>query len=228
MKAKYDPSQMELFLKFKEDDSDNKKKRFFSKVKPQVKMPPRHIFNIPYENMIVVVAGVFFLVVLSFCLGVKRGEIIFRAELSPGAKDGYGSNPRQGNSGDLTSVSQSKPVMPAISREDLGANSLPVKVKHGEAGLLQAQEAEPEPEIEVLSRGKKYTIQLITYSQQAQAAKEVNKLKASGADAFYIMSGRFYKVCSGAYADTSGARKDIADFKRNRWYKDCFLRKYSQ
>lgn len=212
MKPKDNPAQLELFQELQNEVRTRRKRTALSRPL-EVKLKQSYVINIPYENIIVAGIGMFFLIILSFCLGVRRAETIFSS-----AASGLGESRSTAPSIQDLSVQQTSLVQPE-----------PARIDQGQINLNQTgpEKAKPEmPASGVLSGEKKYTIQLITYSRQPEAGREVNRLKAAGQDAFFFVDGRFYKVCSGAYTDTAQAKGHLARFRKNRWYKDCFLRKY--
>ena len=206
MKSKNDLSQMELF-QVPQKRIRSGEKKVLKNIEPDTNPEPRHIINISYENIIVSVISVLFLVILSFCLGVKRGEALL------------GQNYEREKTGEqnLAKVIPDQSLKEAPKERestiDPKTDSKAVKIKKT-------------PQIKRIDA--KYTIQLITYSRKSQANKEVSKLSTAGIDAFYLVDGRYFKVYSGAYPDIVTAKKDIQEFKKNRWYKDCFVKKYIQ
>lgn len=193
MKPKNNLFQMELF-QVPQEKTRTRAKKVLKNIEPDTNPEPRHIMNISYENIIVSVIGMLFLVILSFCLGVKRGEALL------------GQNFKR-----------------RIPLEQNLAKIIPDQSLK-EAPKERESTIDPKTDSKAV-KAKKYTIQLITYSRKSQANKEVSKLSATGIDAFCLVDGRYFKVCSGAYPDTVKARKDIQEFKKNRWYKDCFVKK---
>jgi cell division septation protein DedD len=73
------------------------------------------------------------------------------------------------------------------------------------------------------TKGKPYTIQLLTHKKKETAQNEVQAMRKAGIYSFIIPSGEFYQVCAGQYASNSEAKKDLTAFKSR--YPDCFLRR---
>jgi len=216
MKPKNSSSQMELF-QTRQNKPRVAKKRGLDSIKTQIETEQRHVINVPYENIILSVIGILFLVILSFCLGAKRGESILRTNMGQLLSDA-GTISNLADGGGVEEQTDFTVVEP----QDQGNLE--------EASVVEESVSEEAdmPVVELPAGENKYTIQLITYSRQSQARLEIDKLKTAGVDAFFLVDGRYYKVCSGAYSDTTGAKNDLNRFKRNRWYKDCFVKKYSK
>ena len=90
--------------------------------------------------------------------------------------------------------------------------------------------AEPEPAeaaapstAEVEKQAAFYTIVACTFTQEATAAAEANRLKSEGIDAYAYRSGSYYLVCAGRFADSAGAKDELS--KVRRYFKDAYVKK---
>jgi len=73
-----------------------------------------------------------------------------------------------------------------------------------------------------------WTIQLVTYTSEQYAIKEVTRLKTEGLDAFIIPSGKFHQVCSNRFAEKNDANKVLKKFKSGSRYRDAYIRKITK
>lgn len=72
-------------------------------------------------------------------------------------------------------------------------------------------------------RGK-YTIQLVTYLNEQQAAREIDRLKSKGHVGFVIPSGRHYQVCVNYFQSKTEAQRHLTAVKATGRYTDAFVR----
>ena len=70
----------------------------------------------------------------------------------------------------------------------------------------------------------KYTIQLVTYVKEHQAAEEINRLKIKGYDGFIIPSGPHYQVCVNYFNNASQARSILQQLRTSGRYSDAYVR----
>ena len=69
-----------------------------------------------------------------------------------------------------------------------------------------------------------YTVQLVTYTDEAQAAREIERLSSSGRQAFVIPSGHYFQVCVDYFSNTAEARIVMKRLGFTRRYPDAFVR----
>jgi len=70
----------------------------------------------------------------------------------------------------------------------------------------------------------KYTIQLVTYTNERQAGNEISRLESSGHNGFVIPSGRFYQVCSEYFKNRHQATNLLKNFRSSGRYPDAYIR----
>ena len=75
-----------------------------------------------------------------------------------------------------------------------------------------------------LSRKEKFTVQLVTYSDQSQAIKEIERLKTNGHEGFVIPSGRYFQVCVNYFENQAGARSSLKELRETGRYPDAYVR----
>jgi len=67
-----------------------------------------------------------------------------------------------------------------------------------------------------LFAGKKYTIQMVTYTSRKLAEEAVEKLAKKGRRAFIVPSGKFMQVCVEAFESRDQASMILREFKSSR------------
>ena len=95
-----------------------------------------------------------------------------------------------------------------------------------EAKPLAAAIEVPKPLMPTVDLAKKgsFTVQLVTYNDEALAAREIKRLKASGHESFVILSGNYYQVCANYFDDKSKARGFLKHFSDLQRYPDAYIR----
>ena len=73
-------------------------------------------------------------------------------------------------------------------------------------------------------RKSDYTVQLVTYTTEALAIREVNRLKSSGYEGFVIPSGTYYQVCADYFASKLKARSVLERFRASGRYPGAYIR----
>lgn len=72
--------------------------------------------------------------------------------------------------------------------------------------------------------GGSYTVQLVTYKLEAQAQREIERLKTSGRNGFVIPSGRYYQVCADRFQTRGEAASALKRLRLENRYHDAFVR----
>jgi hypothetical protein len=74
------------------------------------------------------------------------------------------------------------------------------------------------------ARARDFTIQLVTYTSENQAIREIENLKKRGFSAFVIPSGKYLQVCTNYFANQSEARKGLQSLAAWGRYPDAYIR----
>lgn len=74
------------------------------------------------------------------------------------------------------------------------------------------------------ARKSDFTVQLVTYLDEADAIREVNRLQSEGHQSFVIPSGRYLQVCANYFTSRSKARSALSRFQATRRYPDAYIR----
>ena len=94
------------------------------------------------------------------------------------------------------------------------------------AAELDSAEAEALPTAKIEKQTAFHTIVACTFTQEATAAAEANRLKSEGIDAYIYQSGSYYLVCVGRFADSTGAKDEL--LRVRRYFKDAYVKKREQ
>ncbi len=202
----YNPHQYELFDKAgrgEQDSGQKQKLKSSPAVRNFVSNRSRGRISFSYESLALIIIGVIILTLAGYMLGIEQGR---------------------GLQGGVKTNTTTLPKLP----EDIEEKK---EVFDGTEILLPASPGEKEtvgkplPEIQPVPQifAKPYTIQLITYSREKFARKELEKLENAGCDDSSIVEeDGYYKVCAGSYATEKEANKNLRNFRRQ--YRDCFTR----
>ena len=193
IEQKQDETQQELFQEF--DKEPKNLSRF-----PSVfhKSPKPILVSTTAEQLILVVIVLILLGCFIFFLGVVRGGGLQFKERPPKT---------------VATISSGIPVAAVLTA--------PKKMEPSSRNPSRASASivrEMTPDI-----NKPYTLQLVTYRNQAQAEREVALLRRKGFYSVIIASGDYYQVCVGQYMTREHAKKDLKMFSAS--YKDCYLRR---
>ncbi len=191
--------QPELFCKINKKQKQNllNKNIFCSHYKSAI--------SVSLDTLIVIIIGVLMVNLSAFVLGIEKGKTIAKND-----------------------VNKCVAVQPA------GNAAVPMKQKKsiiGPAAIKQNARKE-NPEIKAIEQkqivkkvvipASGYIIQLVTYSSDSPAHKEVSRLNDIGLAGHVIKSGEYYIVYAGTYNSKITAKEKLAGFKQR--YKDCFVR----
>jgi hypothetical protein len=69
-----------------------------------------------------------------------------------------------------------------------------------------------------------FTLQLVTYTNEALAFKEVQRLNGKGFESFVIPSGSFLQICVNYFASKDAARSMLDRVRATGRYPDAFIR----
>jgi hypothetical protein len=202
----YNPHQYELFdnaAKGEPGSGQKQKLKSYRPVKNFVSNWSRRQISFSYESLALIIIGVIIVALVGFMLGIEQGR---------GLQGGIKTN--------ITTL----PKLPEDIEEEkkgFGGTDASLPAGPGEKETV----GKPLPEIQPVPQifAGPYTIQLITYSREKFARKELEKLERAGCDDSRIVEENgYYKVCAGSYATQKEANKNLRNFRRR--YRDCFAR----
>ena len=199
-------SSSDLFDTLDQDRLTDKVRQFFRTRKDPVVM-------MSVENLTVILAILCVIFVIVFYLGFVRGQDITKETLK-------GKLRMLKSKQEL--VRRSYPTWPSIAPPP--AQSAVKSDAEFTTPLIPISYAPP-PAVEKTSV-KPYTIQVVAYRSNAQAQKEIQKLKIKGYEAKAIVDGSHFVVVVGQYRNGAAAAKDLSELKRD--YRDCYLRKFEE
>ncbi len=150
------------------------------------------------------------LLILSYCavffLGVLRGKSI--VQLEPRARV----------------IARPTVAMPAAEAPRVTLSApIPTRIPQTTQTPVTAT-----PQVTILATpainpAKPYTVQLVTYKNSDLTKSEISYWKKRGYNAFASLSGNYYVVYAGQYANKEEAKADLAVYKKK--YKDAYLRR---
>ncbi|MBL7196886.1 MAG: SPOR domain-containing protein [Candidatus Omnitrophica bacterium] len=136
-------------------------------------------------------------IIMSFALGVERGKIISRKEISTR----------------FQADSKSPEITKNIATKDEKIQKQPVDNKKLEKKVKDEK---------IQTSG--YIIQVASYKKNSSyIEKEITKLQRNGYDTLTISGGEYMGICAGKFTNKKEAQKHQKELQRT--YKDCFIRK---
>lgn len=192
----------------------------------KLSLPRGLTVTLSYENVIFGVTLLVMSMVVSFTLGIERGRRI-------GPKGGE-SEPQ--NVAPAKLQEETVQVSTSSVHEEAAPVSQEVASVIKEEASPIPNEPEPSPDAqqptrERISRRVKeggYAIQLITYTRQDYAEKEIAKLKEGGFTPYIVRTGKYFVVCIGPYESYNKAKSLLKEFKSQASYRSAFLKKLSR
>ena len=172
-----------------------------SKTKKGLKVHRETSDNFPVHRfptqLCVKVACSIILLIMSFALGVERGKVISKRQISSRfLADGKTQE---------------------ITKEFNVKNN---KLKRPPVAIKELENKEKSDKI----IASEYIVQVATYKKNSSYVKrETAKLQKSGYKTLTITSGKYMQVCAGKFANKKIANKHLNKLKQI--YKDCFIRK---
>ncbi|MBU2063402.1 MAG: SPOR domain-containing protein [Candidatus Omnitrophica bacterium] len=165
--------------------------------------------HLAYDALVVVIISVLMTNLTFYVLGIERGKSLA----------GLAKETTQQKSKMRVETSREAEKISVITEQpqsDIQQTKQPVEE--------QKEETTAEIDYDNVARG--YAIQLVTYSSNSYADKEMDKLKTQGFRSFTVRQGNYYVVFSGVYPDKQQANKQLKPLQ-NR-YKDCFVRRFDK
>ena len=157
--------------------------------------------SVTLDNLIVIGIIILMVNLLCFVCGIERGKQMVLADGTPVFP-----------SANRAQISLPQPAATAVPTALTGAGSA-----ESSAGT------EPQPrEKPAVPHREGYAIQLVTYTNNTTAQRELEHLKAQGHESFALKKGNYYVIYSGVYPSKSQAKKELDNFKKR--YLDCFVK----
>jgi len=153
--------------------------------------------SIAYDALIVFIIATLMVNLSFFVFGIERGKYLAK----------------------INSAKQAVTATPAKRQPQPDRAMIPAASIKIEPPKIEQKNPAPE-ERETAEAG--YAIQLVTYSSNGYANKEVERLKEDGVSGFVQKIGNYYVVYSDIYNDKITAQQKLEDFKKR--YKDCLVR----
>jgi cell division septation protein DedD len=182
--------------------------------------------NVVFSNqsIIIILICVFMSLVASFSLGVEKGKLIARNNLTDDRPLGavVSITPQASVAPEAIKIpNQMVPITPA-SNSKAGIPS--VKQEANQNILPLVQTATPIVEIKDNAVPKKgYTIQVATLNTKESAKSLCDVLAKKGIAAFSRPSGKYMIVLAGDFAKKEEAQAKLRELKKT--YTDCFIKK---
>jgi len=191
--------QPELFCKINKKQKQNllNKNIFCSHYKSAI--------SVSLDTVIVIIIGVLMVNLSAFVVGIEKGKTIAK-----NSKNKCIAVQPAGNA--AVPVKQKKSVIIPLAIEPKA-----VEVKTNIKAIAAKQIVKT-----VGNPTSGYIIQLVTYSKDSTAHKEVTRLNAVGLNGHVLKSGAYYIVYAGTFESKISAKAKLNRFKKR--YKDCFVR----
>lgn len=183
---------------------------------PKADLEGKIAITMTLEKIVFITITVMLLMVVVFALGVERGKIIARPAISI-AIPAQGSPSTQARP--AAQKPQVAPPQPAAATQQAATlQSTAIKIKTVPiakvAPMQQAAAAD--------KTARPYTIVAATFANKGTAAQEMTRLKKDGFDAMLVQSGRYFRLCIGAYPDKESAQGSLKRVKQR--YKDAYIK----
>lgn len=197
---------------------------------PKKSFLSRHQLTITLDKLLLGWIAMMVVFVLTYSFGVEHGKRAVEKRLeSVLLTHSETVDPRTAQTDDptdlLTAPKQETVLIIKDIRDRAPALTPRDPVTEEETPGADQDEAErsplPSPD---LARQAKYTLQLVTYTDQHTALKELDRLKTKGHEGFVIPSGRYFQVCANYFDTTSKARNVLKELRGTGRYPDAFVR----
>lgn len=184
----------------------------------------RYELSITLDKLLLGVVALLVIFVLSYSFGVERGKRIMEKRLETLIPKHSEVLATVTEAADEHQKSAQETVL-IIDQPTLKAQEMPASV----TAPVTPKNAEPQKPASLLpppdlSKGRTYTIQLVTYMDEKKTAIEVNRLKAKGHEGFVIPSGPYFQVCVNYFESHSKALSWIKQFRDAGRYPGAYVR----
>jgi len=187
----------------------------------------RYRATLTLDKLLIVAISTVVLFAFTYSFGVEQGKRVMEAQLGALVPThGDMLNP-------VESESETLEVATAIaSDEEIIVMVVDTTATEGSASRDAALEPIPNaldigihnlPGIDP-GRADDYTVQLVTYTDEAHAISEVHRLESNGFESFVIPSGPFFQVCANYFRVRSHAKTVLEHFRATGRYPGAYVR----
>jgi hypothetical protein len=170
-------------------------------------------FKFPTQ-LYIKISALIIMVIVSFALGVERGKVISKRNIST----------RFIADNKSTEIGQEIPIKKATTQEEQSAkNTAKNKIAEDKTKVSdKAKTEEKTKDTKINTPG--YIIQVASYKKNSSFIdKEIAKLQKNGYNTLTISGGEYIGICAGKFANREEAQKHLSQLQRI--YKDCLIRK---
>ena len=200
----------------------------------------RHQLTLTLDKLLLIFIAQVIIFALTYSFGVEHGKRSMEKSLEkllPEHADTVSlnigpANPSQPTTNGETVIMVNQNPAPASESIPVSPNT-PNSLQTSSPGTSQAQ-SQIKPEVDLtppsafpvvdLTKKGNYTIQLITYADEKQAAPEIDLLKEKGQVGFVIPSGHYYQVCANYFEDKAKAKSFLKQFSELSRYPGAYIR----
>lgn len=199
----------------------------------------RYQLTLSLDKLVLLLISMVFIFALTYSFGVEHGKRSVEQHLQSLVPAHSETLPVVIPDDNLLSKSQESATLvvknnPEFSRstETISTNQTSQPAVQTKAAKVPLQEtvsnspktASTLPLANLNMKQKAYTVQLVTYNSEEQAAKEITRLRVKGQESFIIPSGRFFQVCANYFENLTKARTFLKEFQESNRYPDAFIR----
>ena len=190
------------------------------------KIHPIGTLQIRQDHAVLLAIAGLIAVSVVFALGVERGKLIARSMQQSTCSSVIASDVPLDQDGAkaMTQPGVSVSVVPEMQKA-----SGPVTAVPGPKLFVPSVEntgtvapAKPKAPTKAVANRSRFAVQVVTYSQERLARKELDRLKQRGEQAFLMTKRNRVVLCVGPFSTREHATAKLASLKQH--YQDCFLR----
>lgn len=180
----------------------------------------RYQISVSLDKVLIACVGLVVVFALVFSFGVEKGKRAMEQKLETFLPDTK-QPALTVSASHLSADPQEEVIAITAGQEDFSAPELPSSTPPpAEINLL------PKAVLPLVDQTKAgaYTIQLVTYASEAQALKEIERLKTQGFSSFVIPSGRYFQVCVNYFESKDVAKSTFKRLREDGRYPGAFVR----
>ena len=200
--------QHELFEEFAQDEPKNRRLLKDTSNSKRIKI------HLSPDKIVIAAIVLLFFLVLAFSLGVERGKKIASNRIPPESTEAQ-------NDEKMSSDQAAAPAEKTAALEVENTNMI-IAQAESETEPAEKDASESGQNVSAAAQSAKYTVQVIAYTNQSRAERELEKLKKSGYEAFIISGNKYHIICIGRYPSRQEAKKACSKF--DEMYKGCFVK----
>ena len=185
-------------------------------------------FSLRLDQALVAAIALLVVFVLVFSFGVEKGKRFALAELK--SERAKREKIIQEFRAKLFETGVANPVVLRMQEDEApGKIEIAAPASKIQAGSVAAVESGPGALDGKKYPAGKYTVQLITFTSQKMAEKEIGNLVQKGHQPFVIPSGRYLQVCANGFDSRESAEEFLRELKaRNLAPRDAYVRSIPQ